>query len=284
MKPLLYLAASTLALTTLTACASGEPAQRAKLECPATQGELTRTGVAADGKSCTYVTQGGAEVSLQLVSTGGDPQGALQRIEAGLTPAMTDAEREAAAKAAETAAVATPAAEGSASDAASVARQAEADAARAADTAVRAEEKAGGRSRSATATIDIGDDKVDIAADNDKAHVRLPGIRIDADGDNAKVQVGGITIDANDGEATIRRYDTARLRGESLSFEKRGIKAMFIRTGEFAGGYRVVGYEAGGPKTGPITVATVRSKTELDHQGGDLYDDIKRLVRKNSGV
>ena len=70
MKPFYLLAASGLALAT-TACGSKPPPVRAALECPATQGELTRTSAASDGKACTYVTSGGAEVTLQLVSAPG---------------------------------------------------------------------------------------------------------------------------------------------------------------------------------------------------------------------
>jgi len=57
---------------------------------------------------------------------------------------------------------------------------------------------------------------------------------------------------------------------------------MFIYKGDdLPGGYRVVGYEAGGPKSGPITVAVVKSKESFD--GDDIYNDVKRLVRKNGG-
>ena len=42
-----------------------------------------------------------------------------------------------------------------------------------------------------------------------------------------------------------------------------------------------MGYQAGGPKTGPITVAVVKSKLG-DHD--DILDDAKHLVRRNSGA
>jgi len=48
-----------------------------------------------------------------------------------------------------------------------------------------------------------------------------------------------------------------------------------------AEGYRFVGYEAGGPKAGPLTVAVVRSrKADADRISGDVV----RLVRLNGGV
>jgi hypothetical protein len=55
------------------------------LDCPDTQGDLTRKSAASDGKSCVYATESGDQVTLQLVSlTGGDVRAALQPIEAQL--------------------------------------------------------------------------------------------------------------------------------------------------------------------------------------------------------
>ncbi|HEY8617477.1 hypothetical protein [Phenylobacterium sp.] len=291
MTRLLFLAASTLALTGLSACAPGKLQTRAALDCPQTEGELTRTGVSPDGKRCTYTTSGGAEVTLQLVSTAGDPAQALQQIEDGLLPpaspeqlAADAAGRERAAASATAQAAGAPS---SAADAEAAARQAEADAARPSQSAAAEPEKR----RGATARVEVmvdDDGHVD-AKDthgDDVTRVRLPGVSITAGDESAKVQVGGITIDA-DGDAdqvTIRSYDQVRLKGEALAREKRGVRATLVRKGEFPGGYRVVGYEAGGPKLGPITVATVRAKSELDEHGGDVYDDVKRLVRRNGGV
>ena len=75
-----------------------------------------------------------------------------------------------------------------------------------------------------------------------------------------------------------------RLRGEALNPQRRGVRATFIYTGhDLPEGFRFVGYEAGGPKTGPITVAVVKSKLD-DDVGSEIYPDVKRLVRKNGGV
>ena len=65
MKTFYLLAASGLALATV-ACTPKTTPVRAALECPPTQGDLSRTAVASDGKSCTYVTSNGAEVTLQI--------------------------------------------------------------------------------------------------------------------------------------------------------------------------------------------------------------------------
>lgn len=47
------------------------------LDCPTSQGDLTRKSAAADGKSCVYVSDSGAEVTLQLASLNGGDVGAV---------------------------------------------------------------------------------------------------------------------------------------------------------------------------------------------------------------
>ncbi len=274
MKPFYLLAASGLALTA-AACGSKPPPVRAALECPATQGELTRTSAAADGKACTYVTSGGAEVTLQLVSAPGGADAALAAIETNLlanrqakpvaeAPKSADAAKGAEAKApdAKAEAPATTDAEKAALDAAE-------------DT----------KGVSINVKIDGDDKKVQTDADG-TTRVNLPGIHITANDrdDTANVRVGPITVDANDGAATIRMRRDVRLRGEALSRDRRGLRATFIYTGkDLPDGYRFVGYEAGGPKAGPITVAVVKSKIDGE-DNGDIYPDVKKLVRRNGGV
>lgn len=267
MKPLYLVAASALALTA-AACGPKAPAARAALDCPASQGDLTRTSASPDGKACTYVNEGGAEVTLQLVNVTGSPDATLAAIEKTLladrAPAATDAAvtgKDAPAKARAEAV----------SDAAAAAKQASDD--------------------TKGLTIDVkidGDEKHSgiVTEDGGTTRVNLPGIHVVANDrdDTANVKVGPITIDAGDDGATVRMRRDVRLRGEALSREKRGLRAMFIYTGgDLPQGYRFVGYEAGGPKRGPITVAVVKSKSE-GPDGGDLYPDVKRLVRKNGGV
>ena len=260
MKPLYLLAASGLALTA-AACGPKTPPVRASLECPATQGDLTRTGIAADGKACTYVTSGGAEVSLQLVAAPGGADAALAAIETNLLANRA-------------------------------APKADAKTGNSSDTVDRQVDKAVAEATQDTKGVSVDiklDDKHSkgVVTDNDgTTRVNLPGIHIVANDhdDTANVRVGPITVDANDGAATIRMRRDVRLRGEALNPQKRGLRAMFIYTGEdLPEGYRFVGYEAGGPKVGPITVAIVKSKTD-DDDGGDIYPDVKKLVRKNGGV
>ncbi len=94
MRHLIHLGAgSALAALTLAACTPPHPHHRAEaalkaittLDCPASQGGLTRKSQAADGKSCVYTADTGATVDLQLVALDGqDPKAALAPLEAQL--------------------------------------------------------------------------------------------------------------------------------------------------------------------------------------------------------
>jgi hypothetical protein len=296
MKTLLFVAASALTLATAACAPTAKPDLRTALDCPANQGDLTRTNKAADGKTCTYTSSEGAEVSLQLVAVKGDAAATLQGIEDAIAP---PAIRSAAAQASDTADAAKDVA-GAAKDAADAARDA------AKDAAATTREAAQDAGRSANATVSAGDkddwnadrkdhkDGVDIridgkghkivSGDGDSAQVDLPGIHISAKDNDADVRIGGIRINANDDESTVHIIRDVRLRGEALSRTKRGIRATFIATNRAEpNGYRFVGYEAAGPKTGPLTVAVVKAKTEINHDN-DLARDIKRLVRHNGGA
>lgn len=268
MKATLLIAASALALS---ACGQDGSSAIAKLTCPATEGDLTRVSASADGKTCNYSSSDGAEVVLQLIPVSGSVQATLDAIETELrsTPGppspeakKTKAEIEAALAEAEAA----KARLGSVQ--AEVARvQAEA----AADAGVSI--RAGGMG---VGTVDTEDGEV--------TRVDLPGIHINTRGEEASVRVGPINIDANDDDTTVRMFRDVRLRGQALSREKRGVRATFIYTGkDLPSGYRYVGYEAGGPKTGPITVARVKSKVDTE-SGDNIYHDVQDLVRRNGGV
>jgi len=272
MKPLYLACASALALTA-AACGPKVPAARAALDCPPSQGDLTRTSVSPDGKACTYTNGGGAEVTLQLVNVTGSPDATLAAIETTLlanraAPAPEDASKD---------------------DAKTEPAKADADAAK---DAAKAAKEASDDTRGVTVSVMIDDQKERsrhtgvVTEDGGTTRVNLPGIHVVANesNDTANVKVGPLTIDAGDDGATVRMRRDVRLRGEALNPEKRGLRAMFIYTGEdLPEGYRFVGYEAGGPKRGPITVAVVKSKSE-GPDGHDLYPDVKKLVRKNGGV
>ena len=288
MRLIVLLGASALALTA-AGCGGGPIKARAALDCPDTQGDLTRTGKAADGKSCTYVGEDGAEVTLQLVSVQGGPDATLRAIEtkllaeaAAAAPATPQrpAPAPGPAQAAESALNNAEAAR----DAAAVEREAKADSAGAG---------AGAKStKDAKVDVDIdvnGKDHGVVVSDgdNEKVRVDLPGIRVEADeaSESARVRIGPIHVDAGDGEATFRNGPrSVRLKGEQLSTERRGLRATFIYTGDkLPSGYRYVGYEAGGPKAGPLTVAVVKGRADGDDHGR-IAEDVTRLVRKNGGV
>lgn len=117
--------------------------------------------------------------------------------------------------------------------------------------------------------------------DHDRADITLPGVRIQADGDEANVRVGSLHVDASNGAAVIREARATRLRGEQLSPKRRGYRASYILAGKgLPDGLSTLGYIAGGPKAGPLTVAVLRMKT---HDSDVIHHDVMRLVRRNGG-
>lgn len=256
-------AAAGLALTTAACQGTTSRAEITRLDCPATEGELTRVSAAADGKSCLYRSGSGEEVTLRLIPVSGDPAAALAPIEAELEAILQPAPSPAGEPAADATAPAAPPASDP-DQAAAVVAQAEADAAT----------TPAGRDDSHGWKIAEGD--------GDRATVRLPGIRIDAEGETAKVRVGPLHVDAGEEQTTVRIYRDVRLKGEALATEKRGVRAMYILIREGAGPYDYVGYEAGGPKAGPLAVAIMKGRG--DHEEGRLHNDVEDLVRRNGGV
>jgi hypothetical protein len=242
MKPAIAL---ILAAAATAACApSGPPPARAALDCPQTEGDLVRVSTSPDRKACVYRAESGVEVQLRLIPTGGRPEQALAGIETALlaTSVRSPAAADAGPEHAE---------------ADAVARQAAADASRRADPAA----------------------SKDLHA-SEEVHIDVPGLKVVADGDDARVEIGPVKVDANGGDAVVRVVRDVRLKGESLSPKKRGIRATYFKAEEGPAGDRFVGYEAAGPRAGPITVATAASTTDLD----DLREDVERLVRRNGGV
>lgn len=246
------------------------------LQCPQTQGSLTRKGSAsAGGTVCSYVGPRGTEVSLHLVALdGGSPAEALKAFEqrlsgdlpqavVGLEQAASEAER----------------------DAARAEARADAAAARA-DAAAEASASAGDRAS-------VRAPGVAVDANGDDATVRLPGLHIETRGDQASVRIGGFHIDADDGSGSVdiqggedgdnvsirARNDSAEIRASAAGDATR---ASWILTDNrpSAEGWRLVGYEARGPVGGPLVVATVRSR---DRDRGRAFEDAKDLVTLNVG-
>lgn len=313
MKVLMLTAVSALSLTAAGCGKAGGASAVAtgRLDCPSTQGELTRVSEAADGKTCLYRISDGAEVSLQLIPvTGQGADATLAQIEAQLKAQTTGASapssdlltasKEAASQAQNTKAEAAADAADSGRDARTAdrdarhadrdARHADRDAKQADRDARRADRQAQSElDRSIEAQVDAKLREKGISVDTDgdggdEAHVNLPGLHINAGGDRADVRVGPIHVNASGDTATIRSVRDVRMRGEGFSMRKRGIRAMFVYAGDdLGGGYKYVGYEAAGPRTGPLAVAVVKSKAESGFHG-DIYGDVKRLVRRNGGA
>jgi hypothetical protein len=82
---------------------------------------------------------------------------------------------------------------------------------------------------------------------------------------------GGVNIEAHDNGAEIRVDES---RG--------GIRRVFFLASDTPGpnGYKAAGYEARGPRQGPLVVATMLAKSD-DHD--DLRHDAERLIRLNVG-
>ena len=87
-------------------------------------------------------------------------------------------------------------------------------------------------------------------------------------GDGPFHRHGKFTVDADNGAAIIR----ARSGGPD-------VRSTLIIAAETPGpqGWRAVGYEATGPRGGPLVVATVKVKSD---QHDDAFDDAKRLVSR----
>lgn len=207
------------------------------LQCPETQGQLTRKGAATSGgTTCTYVGPRGAEVQLRLVPVNDDVDAILTGLEAELRRGVAGG----------------PTGEGP---------------------------------------------QVNVAADGDRASVRMPGISVDAEGENADVRIGGFRIEAkNDSpraEATATTggdpaEDAVSVQADSGGAEVRvraqgdATRAKWILTDgdEAATGWRLVGFEARGPQGGPLVVALVRSK---DDDKDRAFEDAEALVSLNVG-
>jgi hypothetical protein len=198
------------------------------LDCPQSEGDLTRQAAAADGKSCTYAGPDGAQVTLQVVALGGaDASAALKPIEATLRSQVP---------------------------------------------AASASSDASGEGR-----VDIDLPGIHIHAsgkdnDHDGGQVKIGRDVTITDGNTVVHDGGGaVNIDAHDKGAEIR-----------IDESRDGIRRNFILASDTPGpsGFKVAGYDARGPRSGPLVVASMLVKSD-DHD--ELSDDIRRLLRLNVG-
>jgi hypothetical protein len=207
------------------------------LQCPETQGRLTRKGAATDGgTTCWYVGPRGASVQLRLIKLDGDPTPTLDALEAELRKDISGG----------------PTGEGP---------------------------------------------QVAVDADGDRARVRMPGLSVDAEGDKAQVRIGWLKIEAGndagstaraEADATAEAHDSVSVRADEGGAEVRvraqgdATRAKWVLTDgdEAATGWRLVGYQARGPRGGPLVVALVRAK----HDDEDAaFEDAEALVSLNVG-
>ncbi|WP_297510129.1 hypothetical protein [uncultured Caulobacter sp.] len=223
-----------------------------RLDCPERQGQLKRVSVAADGQSCVYASSA-ATVDLRLIRlNGGDAEAALAPIETELKAMM-------------------PAAPPSPKP---------------------PEHKGGDKNRT---SINLPGVKID-ARDNG-ADIRIGHLTINSDGSAAEVKInknvnikgddghGSVNVrtdDEHEGDVTIKANDN----GAEIRAKKGGgdmVRSTLILANDKAPkGYRLAGYEARGPKGGPLAVAVVKAKTR-DTDDHDLFKDMKALVRHNVG-
>jgi len=259
------------------------------LQCPQTQGVLTRKGSAqADGNTCVYSGPRGSEVTLHLVSLNGrSVHDALKDFETRLSADLPEALAQARAS--------EDRARAEADRAEADAARAEADAERAGADAERAALEAEAAADAAADTAHVSAPGMRIDAQGDKATVRLPGMRIDADGDRANIRIGGITIRADDRNSQVKIRSDAEAGNEAVAIDANdggarirtsspgeAVRATFLMTADQSSttGWRVVGYEARGPSGGPIVVATVRGK---DRNENRVFEAAKALVTLNVG-
>ena len=283
MKHLLLLSACGLALTTLSACGPSVPATaRTALDCPASEGDLKLKSVSQDKKTCDYASDDGDQVQLRLLPVSTTYQAALQPVEQELRGQLGgDAQADKPAGTGDQGSV--PAAKVSAESAKAAdaaAKQAAADAQ--VDNHRSQGDHDGGDSKGDT--VSVGTSGVTVSANSgpgDHADINLPGLHISADDDKAKINMGSVDVDAGEGGATVRADRAVRLRGEAFSRERRGFRSTFILAHEgLKDGWRAVGYEAGGPKAGPVTVGVFKARSHSH----SIAEQVKTLVRRNGGV
>jgi hypothetical protein len=250
--------------TTLSACHRADQPQEHRLgrrepmrvidrlDCPEQQGALRRVSAAPDGQSCAYESPI-ASVDLRLVRlNGGDAEAALAPVEAELKGVMPPPPP-------------TP------------------------------------------------KPPHDAKRDKNHASIHLPGVSIDAHGDTADIRIGHLTINSDGGAAEVKVNKNVSVKradgkgvvnitadeehgdgdvairasdgGAEIRAKKGGddVRSTLILANDKAPkGFRLAGYEARGPKGGPLAVAVVKAKTR-DTDDHDLFKDMKALVRHNVG-
>jgi len=213
-----------------------------RLDCPESQGALKRVSAAPDGLSCAYQADG-AEVTLRLVAlNGAEAKTVLDPVEAELKGLIPPPALPPLTSAA-----------------------------------------APAPSSAATNTVAAAE------TGQERAEIDFPGLHIKADDRGAQIRIGGIKVDANDNGAEIRVGEGTTVNAGGDGAEIRtangkvdGVRSTYILASDkAASGYQVAGYEARGPKAGPLVVAVVKAREGKDKD--DVFDDMKDLVERNVG-
>jgi len=239
-----------------------------RLDCPEASGDLTRSGVAADGLSCTYAGPNDETVSLQLTPLAGvAPQDVLAKVE---TQLKADTGLPVIAPPTPPTPPAPPSAKAKDWDAGGHAKPDD-------DKDDDDDDDSASKKDASSDHTNINLPGVHISTNGDKADVSLPGLSIHANGDKAEVHAGlwghSATIEGHDGGATIRIGHA----------DKSGVDSVLILASDdpSPAGYRRVGYVAKGPPAGPLVIATFKAKSG-DHDDRHLADDgVKKLVDLN---
>ncbi|MBA3810984.1 MAG: hypothetical protein H0X27_04940 [Caulobacteraceae bacterium] len=220
------LAGATLAVT---ACSPPHPRHEAaalksvsSLDCPESQGDLTRKSAASDGKSCLYADDAGAEVTLQLISLDGmDPKVALAPLENQLRGELPPRPADAAKK-------------GSDNDRVDI-------------DLPGVHIHADGNDN---AKVDVGGVSVN-AQDSAAKAGSTDSVSIAAG--HPGTSRGGVTVDAADSGAEIHVNEP----GGGVR-----LMVVLASDAAGPNGYKLAGYEARGPVGGPLVVASAKAKSE----------------------
>lgn len=230
------------------------------LQCPSDQGSLTRVGSASvDGRTCTYAGPRGAEVKLHLVDMNGrSSEDVLKAFQLELVPANSGR---------------------SATVVTNNTTREEATEVTAPGVKVRS-------SGDEDASVHLPGLKIDSKGDN--ATIKMPGMSIEAEGERARIKIGGLVINADDSNSNVSTTDgslsvNANENGALVHTRSRqAVRATMIHAmaKPAPSDWRVVGYEARGPSSGPLVVATFRTR-DRDEQA--ILDSVRELVILNVG-
>lgn len=132
-------------------------------------------------------------------------------------------------------------------------------------------------------------------AGGESVDINLPGIRIRANDAGADIKAGGAIINASEEGAEVRVSRNVEIGGDTVKSERvrrrdaeQGVMAMLILANEKNDGdFKVVGYNARGPRGGPLVVGVVKARNRTDGKDGDregdLFEDVDDLIRHNVG-